>query len=284
VTIGLGLINFGQVIGSTIAFTVSESAPRAIDAAFRIYMLPQGMFSVAVATVLFPALSRLVSRGDLDGLRSLLATGTRGVFLLLIPCAALTLILAEPITRLIYERGAFGDSSTEEVSTALLWFSFSLPFSGVNLLLTRTFFSLRRPWLVTRLSGMTLVINVVVSLLLAPPFGIAGIVVGTAVSTFAMTVLQAWLLRRELHGRLEAGRTIDAVARMLVAAAVLAAVSYGVWWALDDLLGRSLPAQLLSVGLGVIAGLASYAAVVLVLRVSEAQRIGGMVRERLGRL
>ena len=125
VTVGLGLINFGQVIASTIGFGVSESAPRAIDNAFRIYMLPQGMFSVAVATVLFPALSRLVSRRDFDGLRSLLATGTRGVFLLLIPCAALTLVLAEPITRLVYERGAFGDSSTEEVSTALLWFSLS---------------------------------------------------------------------------------------------------------------------------------------------------------------
>ena len=116
VTIGLGLINFGQVIDSTIAFTVSESAPRAIDAAFRIYMLPQGMFSVAVATVLFPALSRLVSRGDLDGLRSLLATGMRGVFLLLIPCAAITLVLAEPITRLVYQRGAFDAASTDEVS------------------------------------------------------------------------------------------------------------------------------------------------------------------------
>ena len=110
VTLGLGLINFGQVIDSTIGFAVSESAPRAIDAAFRIYMLPQGMFSVAVATVLFPALSRLVSRRDFDGLRSLLATGMRGVFLLLIPCAALTLVLAEPITRLVYQRGAFGDA------------------------------------------------------------------------------------------------------------------------------------------------------------------------------
>src|SRR5690606_7172487 len=266
VTIGLGLINFGQVIDSTIGFTVSESAPRAIDAAFRVYMLPQGMFSVAVATVLFPALSRLVSRGDVDGLRSLLATGTRGVFLLLIPCAACTLVLAGPITRLVYERGAFGDASTAEVSEALLWFSFSLPFSGVNLLLTRTFFSLQRPWLVTGLSGATLLVNVAVSVALAGPFGIAGIVVGTVVSTSAMTVLQAWLLRRELHGRLEAGRTLDAVLRMLAAAAALAAVAYAVWWALDDLLGRALPAQIVSVGLGLLAGLATYAALVLALR------------------
>ncbi|MEA2177502.1 MAG: putative peptidoglycan lipid flippase [Solirubrobacteraceae bacterium] len=283
VTVGLGLINFGQVIDSTIGFTVSESAPRAIDAAFRVYMLPQGMFSVAVATVLFPALSRLVSRGDFDGLRSMLATGTRGVFLLLIPCAALTLVLAEPITRLVYERGAFGNSSTDEVSTALLWFSFSLPFSGVNLLLTRTFFSLQRPWLVTKLSGITLVINVAVSVALAGPLGIAGIVIGTVVSTFAMTVMQAYVLRGELHGRLEAGRTLAAVLRMLFAAGALCAVAYAVWWGLDDTFGRSLPAQIVAVGLAAVTGLWTYAVIVLALRVPEAERIAGIVLDRLGR-
>jgi putative peptidoglycan lipid II flippase len=281
VTVGLGLINFGQVIDSTIGFAVSESAPRAIDNAFRIYMLPQGMFSVAVATVLFPALSRLVSRGDFDGLRSLLATGMRGVFLLLIPCAACTLVLSEPITRLVYERGAFGEASTEEVATALLWFSFSLPFAGVNLLLTRTFFSLQRPWLVTKLSGLTLVLNVAVSIALAQAFGIAGIVIGTVVSTFAMTVLQVWLLRRELHGRLEATETLRAIVAMLGAAAALCAVAYAVWWSLDDLLGRSLPAQIVSVGLGVTTGLAVYGGLVLALRVPEAERIARIVRERL---
>src|SRR3954466_6269935 len=56
VTLGLGIINFDLLINSSLGSLVSESAPRAIDAAFRIYMLPQGMFSVALATVLFPAL------------------------------------------------------------------------------------------------------------------------------------------------------------------------------------------------------------------------------------
>ena len=135
VTIGLGLINFNVLINSTLGSLVSDQAPRAIDAAFRIYMLPQGMFSVAIATVLFPALSRFAARRDYDGLRALTANGMRQIFLLLIPAAAATLALSEPITRLIYEHGRFGQSSTDLVSTALFWFSFSLPFSGVNLLL-----------------------------------------------------------------------------------------------------------------------------------------------------
>ena len=62
VTISLGLINFNLLINSTAGFLVSERAPAAIDKAFRIYMLPQGMFSVAVATVLFPTLARFAAR------------------------------------------------------------------------------------------------------------------------------------------------------------------------------------------------------------------------------
>ena len=48
---------------------MSAEAPRAIDNAFRVYMLPQGLFSVAVATVLFPTLSRMAAQRDADSMR-----------------------------------------------------------------------------------------------------------------------------------------------------------------------------------------------------------------------
>ena len=107
VTISLGLINFNLLINSTAGFLVSEQAPAAIDKAFRIYMLPQGIFSVAVATVLFPTLARFAARGDLDRLRSTMANGMRLILLLLIPATAAILVLAEPMIRLVYERGDF---------------------------------------------------------------------------------------------------------------------------------------------------------------------------------
>jgi putative peptidoglycan lipid II flippase len=283
VTIGLGLINFNLFINSTLGTLVDDDAPRSIDAAFRIYMLPQGMFSVAIATVLFPALSRFAARRDLAGLRGLSATGVRQIFLMLIPAAAITLVLAEPITRLIYERGEFGAASTDQVSEALFWFSFSLPFAGVNLLLTRSFFSLQRPWTPTALAAVTLLLNVAVSVALYRPFGIAGIVAGTAVSSAAMVLLQARALRDELGGSIEGRATAIAVTRMTAAAAALAGVAYATWWALDELLGRSLPAQALAVGIAITAGALVYAGAVLAMRVPEAQQVRGLVVGRLRR-
>jgi putative peptidoglycan lipid II flippase len=282
VTIGLGLINFNVLINSTLGSLVSEGAPRAIDAAFRIYMLPQGMFSVAIATVLFPALSRYAARRDLDGLRALTANGMRQIFLLLIPAAAATLALATPITRLIYQHGQFGASSTDLVSSALFWFSFSLPFSGVNLLLTRTFFSLQKPWITTGIAALNLTVNVGVSVALYRPFGIPGIVIGTAVSSAVMTLAQMHFLRRELHGRLEVRRTLAVTAQITAAAALLAGAAYVVWYGLDRALGEGVPAQILSVGIALSAGATVYAFAVLALRIPEARQIQRLLAGRLG--
>lgn len=282
VTISLGIINFDLLINSALGTLVSEEAPRAIDAAFRIYMLPQGMFSVAVATVLFPTLSRFAARRDIDGLRHTMATGVRQICLLLVPAGAVTLVLAEPLTRLVYERGAFDAHSTELVSTALLWFSLSLPFSGVNLLYSRTFFSLQRPWLPTAISVGSLVVNVAVSVALYRPFGIAGLVLGTVAANIAMAAGQAWGLRRLLGGSLEGGATAAAVARVALASAVMAAVAWFVWWGLDDALGRSLPAQLIAVGAAIAAGGCFYVAMVLRSRLEEGQQIYRIVAARLG--
>jgi putative peptidoglycan lipid II flippase len=282
VTIGLGLINFNVLINSTLGSLVSDAAPRAIDAAFRIYMLPQGMFSVAIATVLFPALSRFAARRDYDGLRALTANGMRQIFLLLVPAAAATLALSTPITRLIYEHGRFGASSTDLVSSALFWFSFSLPFSGVNLLLTRTFFSLQKPWITTGIAGLNLAVNVGVSVALYKPFGIPGLVIGTGVSSAVMTLAQTYFLRRELGGRLDARRTVVVAIQVTLASALLAGASYGTWHVLDRALGVDLPAQVVSVGVALSVGLVVYALAVRLLRIPEARQIERFIRGRLG--
>jgi putative peptidoglycan lipid II flippase len=283
VCIGLGVINFDLVINSSLGTLVSEEAPRAIDAAFRIYMLPQGMFSVALATVLFPTLSRFAANRDLPGLRRTMASGARQIYLLLIPAAVFTAVLATPITRLVYERGDFDAHSTELVSSALLWFSFSLPFAGVNLLLTRTFFSLQRPWVPTALAFGNMAIDVAVSVALYKPLGIPGLVLGTVAGNIAMTAGQTWRLRGLLHGSLEGRRTLIAVLQMCAGAALLGLVSYGVWWGLDDALGRSLPAQIVSVGAALAAGVAIYVATVLAIGIPEARQIRALIAGRLKR-
>ncbi len=283
VTIGLGIANLDQLINSVFGTLVNEHAPSAIEKAFRIYMLPQGLFSVAVATVLFPTLSRMASRRDVKNMRRTIGVGMRQINLLLIPSAAFMVVLTTPIVRLVFERGHFNATSTALTSEALFWFAFSLPFVGLNLLLTRVFFSVQRPWIPTRLAAMNIVVDIIVSVGLYKPLGIAGLVIGTLSANAVMTGLQYHRLRVGFNGRLEGAQTAMITARIFVASALLGAVSWGVWTALDHLLGSSLPAQIVSVGGAAVAGTAVYAKAVLTMRVPEAHQVHRLIMTQLGR-
>jgi putative peptidoglycan lipid II flippase len=282
VTLALGLINFSALVNSIFGTLVNVEAPSAIDKAFRIYMLPQGLFSVAIATILFPTLSRFAARGAYDDLRRTMANGTRQILLLLIPSAAIMAVLAMPITRLVYQRGAFDPAATDLVSEAMWVWALSLPAIGASLLFSRTFFSLQKPWLTTGLAVGNLALNAALAAALYEPLGVKGVVLGSVAGTVGMAAAQAFALRRELHG-IEGGRIVSAMLRIFVATAALAGVSYGVWYGLDDLLGRSLVMQVVSLGTGILAGIGVYIAAVLALRVEEARQIKRLIGGRLRR-
>jgi putative peptidoglycan lipid II flippase len=283
VTIGLGIVNLDQLINSVFGTLVSDEAPRAIDNAFRVYMLPQGLFSVAVATVLFPTLSRMASRRDTAQMRRVLGVGMRQINLLLIPAAAFMIVLATPIVRLLFQRGHFTPHSTHLVALALFWFAFSLPFGGLNLLLTRTFFAVQRPWIPTKLAALNIVVDIVVSVGLYKPLGISGLIIGTVVANAVMTALQIHRLRIGFNGRLDGAQTTMITARITLAAVLLGAVSWGVWRILDALLGGSLPAQVAAVGGSALAGVLVYARAVLAMRVPEAHQVHRLIMTQLGR-
>src|SRR5207253_6334599 len=129
---------------------------------------------------------------------------------------------------------------------------FSLPFAGVNLLLTRTFFALQRPWIPTKLAALNMVIDAIVSIALYKPLGIAGLVIGTAVANAVMTALQLYRLRVGFNGRLEGGQTLMITVRILLATAIMAGVAWGVWAVFDRLFGHSFVVELIAVGAAIV--------------------------------
>jgi putative peptidoglycan lipid II flippase len=193
------------------------------------------------------------------------------------------IVLAEPIVKLIFQRGHFNAESTHLVSVALFWFAWSLPFGGLNLLLTRAFFAVQRPWLPTRMAAINIVVDIIVSVGLYKPLGIAGLIIGTVAANLVMTCLLLARLRAGFNGRMEGALTTMITARIAIASALLAGVSWLAWKLLESLLGVSLPAQIVSVGGAALAGLLVYTRAVLVMHVPEAHQVTRLLRARLGR-
>ena len=269
VTLTLGLINVNAVIDTLFASRLLDPnlAPAAINAAFRLYMLPQGIFSVAIATVLFPALARLAARNDIDGFRATVSTGLRQIAFLLIPASVVSAVLAEPIVRLVYERGAFTAADVTVVAGCLAALSLGLVFNGWMLMLTRGFYGLQSNWLPTGVAVGTLGLNAVLDVALYR-VGIWGIPLATSLANIVGAGFLVFFLRRRVGG-VGLVRVTGAIVRVTVASVALGAVAFGLWYALDRALGRSVGAQIVSLGVALAVGGAVYLGSCRVLRVRE---------------
>ncbi|TMK92925.1 MAG: murein biosynthesis integral membrane protein MurJ [Actinobacteria bacterium] len=282
ITLGLGLINLNALVDTLFAARLIDKnqAPSAISAAFRLYIFPQGMFSVAVATVLFPALARLATRGDQVGFRHTVALGLRQIAFLLVPASVVSAVLAEPIVRLVYQRGGFTPSQTHVVAGALAAFALGLAFNGTMLMLNRAFFSLQSNWIPTVVALANLGLNAALDAAFYR-LGIWGIPLSTSIVNIAGTAALLVLLRRRI-GRIELGETRRSFALVVVASAVLAAVSYPVWRGLDAAVGRSFGGQLVSVVGTLAVGALVYLVSCRLLRVRELDALLSL-RSRLRR-
>jgi putative peptidoglycan lipid II flippase len=278
VTIGLGLININALIDQLFATHLLDPtlAPAAIVRAFRLYMLPQGIFSVAIATVLFPLLSRHAAREDWEALKRTVATGLRLICFLLLPASAAAAVLGTPIVRLLYQHGAFTASQTHIVAPCLAAFALGLTFNGTMLMLNRGFFALQAAWIPTTVALMNLGINAVLDAVFYR-FGIWGIPLSTSLVNIAGTWALIVFFRRRVGG-FEMTETVQSFVLVTVASAVLAAVAWWVWHLLDLGLGQSLVAQIVSLGGGLLLGVAAFLGACRLLGVRELETLARLRR------
>jgi putative peptidoglycan lipid II flippase len=280
VTIGLGLININAVIDQLFAthYLDPHVAPAAIVRAFRLYMLPQGVFSVAVATVLFPLLSRHAARQDWSAFQHTVGTGLRLICFLLVPASVAAAALATPIVRLLYQHQKFTPADTKIVAPCLAAFALGLTFNGTMLMLNRGFFSLQSPWIPSWVALGNLGLNALLDAVFYR-FGIWGIPFSTSLVNIAGTGALLVLFRRRMRGfgLGETGRTFVLVT---IASAALALVAWGIWRGLDAGLGQSLPAQIVALGAGLVLGYGAFFGTCRLLGVRELETMLRLRRTR----
>jgi putative peptidoglycan lipid II flippase len=279
VILSLGVINFNAFIDTIFGTLISIPAPAYIDKAFRLFQLPQGVFAIAIGTVLFPAFSRHAAAGRMKEFREDLSTGLRQIFFSTLPFAAFFAVLALPTVRLIYEHGKVTAGEAEMVASALTFFSIGMAFVSVNTLLNRAFYSIQKPWLPLIMGAVNLAMNAGLDFAFYKPLGVGGITLSTSLVSF-FNFFALMLLLGPRIGGVDARRVAWSAARSIVALAPLCSAAYAVWRGLDGVLGRALWAQMVAVGLAYVAGGMAYLLAAWVLRMPEIGELVDVMRRR----
>jgi putative peptidoglycan lipid II flippase len=278
-TVGLAAVQINIFVNSYFA-SYEPGAVSWLTYAFRILYLPIGIFGVAAGTVAGSGFARQAAAGDMAGVRATVRHSLSMLAFLTLPATAGLLVLAEPIVRLLYERGQFGPATTEGTAAALVFYAVGLSaYTGVKVL-APAFYALGSPRVPLLASGLAVLTNFLVNLALYRSFGFRAVALGTALGSIVNALFLATVFERRVGGLLGEGLP-GRWTRMVVAAGLMAPVAWLAARTLASAFGtQGLAAQALGGLPPVLFGIGVYGVASWALRIPEATTLLDLVRRR----
>ena len=264
--VSAGIQQINLLVGGIVA-SFQEGAVSYLYTSDRIYQLPLGMIGIALGVVLLPEITRRLRADDLAGARNSMNRGIEIALLITLPAAIAMSAIPYPIVSTLFERGAFNSLASEQTAMALAGFAVGLPGYVLIRVLQPGYFAQENTKSPMFMAGITVAVNVVISLLLFPVFRHVGIAVATSISAW----VNVFLLFRGLKGFLVIDQRLKTrLPRIMLGSvlmgAVLVALNHVVSsWFVDS----TFVVKASGLAILVLGGIAAYAGAVLALKGSS---------------
>ncbi len=284
--LGAAVVQLMFLANTIIASFYDPSVLAALNYAWIVMLLPNGIFASSIATAIFPTFSRMAAVGNQAGMRSGLTQTLRGLLFVVIPSAVGLVMLRVPIIQLLFERGAFTHETTLAVAWALGFYGLGLVAHSLIEIISRAYFALQDTFTPVIIGAMAMITNIVLSLLLIPVVGDVNsfetgpqgaLALANTIASTAEVFILLWFLRSKLGG-IEAGKLLSGTIRLLLAAGAMA----GALWGLSQSAFFTALPIFIFTPLAIAIGGVVYFVCTLLLRVEEATMVPRMILRRRG--
>jgi putative peptidoglycan lipid II flippase len=278
--LGMAAAQINIIVSSNLASRLGPNAISTLDYAWRVMLLPQGIFAQAVGTAVFPTFSRQAALGETAALRTTLMNSLGLLIAMTIPASVGLAMLGEPIVAAMFQRGAFDAEATRAVAWSLVFFAVGLVGHSALEVLGRAFYALHDTWTPALAAVAAVILNAVLGLWLPGVFAragglpLGGLALSTALAALFETVVLFALARHRL-GSIDVRGIVSTTARVIVA-------SLGMAVALWVFLSISSADPYLQSLIGVSIGLVVYVALAWILGIDQLRLAARMVLNRAG--
>jgi putative peptidoglycan lipid II flippase len=201
-----------------------------------------------------------------------------------LPATIGLIVLARPIVAVIFEHGNFTAADTVATAAALQLYAIGLIGYSIVRIISPTFYAVGRSRIPVMVSAGSVLVNVALNVTLVGILGYRGLALGTSITAIVNAGVQLFLLRREIHG-IEGARIAASFARVVVASAVMGAVTWGVHMAmLGALPGAALALQMIRLVVTIAVSMAALVAAAQLLGIREFAEARDLVLGRLKRM
>ena len=282
-TLALGAVNLIFIVDTFLAAKMAEGSLTALLYAQQLMQLPLGVFSIAISAAVFPTLAHYASLGLQARMRDVLQTAIRWILFLTLPTVVMMIVLRRPIVNLLFQYGNFGPQAREFTQEAFLFYSLGLAGHALIQILARAYYAskdTRTPLALTLISIGT---NILLSVLLAPLYGINGLALANSIATLAEAALFMILLAPRARLRVVG---IGTSSLKVIAASLAMGIAMFAFIRATNItvdLQQTKLGLLLQTAVAVGVGLIAYVGAATLFRVSELAEITAVVRARIAR-
>lgn len=194
--LGVGVSQLSLMINTQISSHLAEGATSWLNYADRLMEFPIGLLGVALSAVLTPQLSAAQAAGEGERYSRLLDWGLRMVMLLALPCAVALLVFAEPLTAVLYHRGAFKAADVGHTAQAVMGWGVGLLGLVAIKVLAPGFYARQDTATPAKIAIAVLVLTQAFNVLFVPWIGVAGLALSIGLGALVNAGWLLWGLKR----------------------------------------------------------------------------------------
>lgn len=226
--LGSSVYQFNVIISTILASfsdIVGKDAVAILYYANRLWQLPLAIFGRALAQAALPAMSKQAALKDMEKLKGTILFSLKVIFFILLPACIGLMVLSTPITRLLFERGAFKSDSTLLTSKTLFYYAIGLVACGGGALLSSAFYALQDTKTPLKIAIASFAVNLGLNLWLMWPLKVGGLALANSISTIFNCIMLYAFLRKKI-GTIGISRVLDSMLKISLAGLFMGIACY----------------------------------------------------------
>lgn len=282
IVLGSMINKINTIVDKTLASQLIQGSISALNYANRLISLILNVFIMAITAVIFPVLSREFSKQNIDGAKRILSKGINIILIITIPATIGIIILAFPITRLLFERGAFDSSATNMTALALIFYSIALVSGGLRDILNKFFYSFKDTKTPMINGAFAVGVNIVLNLVLVKYMAHVGLALATSIAEIIGTILLFNSLRKK-NIKIGIKNNINCFLKCGISACIMGITIYLINLLLN-VISQAFIFRLLGLSMTIVIGVVVYLFSCYVFRIKEIEMLIQFILEYLSKL
>ncbi|MFK8793961.1 murein biosynthesis integral membrane protein MurJ [Planococcus plakortidis] len=198
IMLGVSINQINVLVDKTLASQIAVGGITALTYSSRLNEFIQGIFVLSISTALYPLISKMAALNDMNGIKKYTSDAIISINILIVPVAIGSMVLAEPIVKMVYGRGAFDESAVLLTSQALFFYSIGMIGFGMREIISRVFYSLQNTKIPMINASIGMMLNIILNIVLSHYLGIGGLALATSISAIFTSILLFFSLRKRI--------------------------------------------------------------------------------------